>query len=66
MTQPSSKVQQALSNALLRTLRSPDLSHEDSEWIQQFAIRTITEFNLAHEENEAPEQPRVALDRFVG
>jgi hypothetical protein len=60
MTQPSSKVQQALSAALLKMLQSDDLSAEDAEWVQQFALRTIMEFNLTHKDGEAPEQPMAA------
>ena len=60
MTQPSSQVQRALSVALLNVLHSPGLSPEDAEWIQQFALRTITEFNLAKTKKEEPEKPVTA------
>jgi hypothetical protein len=60
MTQRSSTVQQALFLAFLRMLQSPDLSAEDTVWVQQFAIRMITEFNLAHDNEGAPERPIAA------
>jgi len=46
MTEPSYKVQQALCMALLNMLKSPDLTPEEGEWVQQFALRTIAEYNL--------------------
>lgn len=57
MTLPSSKVQQALSVTLLRMPHSPDLSREDAERVQQFALRMIAELNLTKAENLAPEEP---------
>lgn len=54
MTQRSSKVQQALSGALLHILQSPNLSPEDAKWIQKFGLGMITEFNLVAIEKEAP------------
>jgi hypothetical protein len=60
MMHRSSTVQQALFLALLRMLQSPDLSPEDTVWVQQFAIRMIMEFNLAHDNKEAPERPIAA------
>jgi hypothetical protein len=60
MTQPSSKVQQTLSATLLQMLQQPDLSPEDAEWLQQFALRTITEFSLDRDKDKAPGQPIAA------
>lgn len=64
MPQPSSKIQLTLAATLLSMLRSPDLTPEDAEWLQQFALRTISEFNLRKEDQnlrnedkkEAPEE----------
>lgn len=60
MTTPSSKVQQALSGALLHMLQSSDLSPEDAEWVQQFAVRTIAEFNFVQDKKEAADEPIAA------
>jgi hypothetical protein len=66
MTQPPSKVQQALSIALLRMLQSPNLSPDDAAWILQFALRMITEFSLAHGKNESAGTTESGLDMWVG
>ena len=52
MAKSSLEIQQALAAALLDMLRSPDLAREDAEWIQQFAMRIISEFSLVKSEDE--------------
>ena len=61
MTQPSSKVQQALCSAMLRLLKSPDLTPEDAEWLQRFAMRTLSEFSILKptDKKDAPEDSAV-------
>lgn len=44
MTRPSSKVQEQLCKALLEMLKSSDLSHEDKEWVRQYASLVIADY----------------------
>ena len=63
MTKPSSKVQEVLAIALRQVIKSPDLSSEDVEWVQQFAIRAIAEFSVLKapkDETDDPERPMAA------
>lgn len=59
MTQQSSPVHIALCKALLEMLRSRNLTPEDAQWVEQFALRTIAEFNLlkSQSDKETPEKP---------
>lgn len=46
MTKPPSHVQRVLCKALLDMLKWPDLTPEEAQWVQQFAVRFIAQFNL--------------------
>lgn len=60
MAAPSYVVQRVLAATLLEMLRSGELSPEDAEWVRQFAVRLIAEFNLAKSRRENPEEPLAA------
>lgn len=61
MTGPTSKVQQALIEALLKTAKSPDLTEAEGEWLRQFVMRLVAEFAVVKEQQEvAPAEPIAA------
>ena len=61
MTGVTSKIQQALIEALLTTARSPDLTEAEEERLRQFVMRLVTEFAVAKEHQQVePEEPMVA------
>lgn len=61
MTGPTSKVQQALIEALRNTAKSPDLTEAEGEWLRQFVMRLVAEFAVVREHQEVePETPIAA------
>ena len=61
MTGPTSKVQQALIEALLKTAKSPDLTEAEEERLRQFVMRLVAEFAVVKEQQEvAPAEPIAA------
>lgn len=44
--------------ALLQILRQPELSAEDAEWVEQFAVRTITQFSMVRDDRKLEEPVR--------
>lgn len=58
---PTSKVQDALVEALLKMARSPDLTEAEVQWLQQFVMHLVTEFSVVKEQPKAePEEPLAA------
>ncbi|HEV2133568.1 MAG TPA: hypothetical protein VGR47_04845 [Terracidiphilus sp.] len=61
MTRPTSKVQEALIEALHKMASSPELNEAEAEWLKQFVMRMVTELSIVKENQEGePEAPIAA------
>lgn len=60
MTQPSSKVQDALVEALRKMTDSIEMSESESEWLRQFVMRLVAEFSLVKQQEVESEEQSAA------
>jgi len=66
--QPSLHVRNLLETAVLHLQHSPDLSEEEVQWIQQFAMHLIAEFSVSKEPGllKEPEAVSTSLPALKG
>ena len=59
--QPSTKLVELLRITLERIEKSPDISGQDMEWLEQFFVRAIAELEVSKSEADRPEAENALL-----